>query len=178
MLLKRSYQASTLILMSIFLIVECRKEVWTCKTKTDQECDFPFTHNGKTYKNCTSDDLDNETNYNAWCATETDEESVMVEGKHGECDFDSCEYVKTGLNNGMVGGLVGTFVGVGVALFCSGRYAMKKKKGCCKNSTTSCPNTESETASRAPVDSSPKNYEYQSPWYQIGAAIDKNHSLG
>ena len=165
--------------MSILLTVECRKEVWTCETKTDQECDFPFTYKGKTYENCTTDALNSdETNLNAWCATETDEEGVMVEGKYGECDFDSCEYVKTGFNNGMVGGLVGTFVGVGVALFCSGRYAMKKKKGCCKNSTTSCPNTESETASRAPVDSSPKNYEYQSPWYQIGAAIDKNHYLG
>ena len=181
MLLQRSPQASTLILMSILLTVECRKEIWTCKTKTDQECDFPFTqtHNGKTYENCTTDDyLGIETNNITWCATETDEEGVMVEGKYGECDFDSCEYVKTGFNNGMVGGLVGVSVGVGVALFCSGRYVMKKKKGCCKNSTTSCPNTESETASRGPVDSSPKNYEYQSPWYQIGAAIDKNHYLG
>ena len=125
--------------MSILLTVECRKEIWTCKTKTNQECDFPFTHNGKTYKNCTTDDLGNETNYNAWCATETDEEGVMVEGKHGECDFDSCEYVKTGPNaGGIAGGLIGAFVGVGVAMFISIR-AYKKKRGCNKNS---CQNNE------------------------------------
>ena len=143
MLLKRSSQVSTLILMSIFLTVECRKEVWTCETKTDQECDFPFTYKEKTYENCTTDALDDNTNaINAWCATETDEDGVMVEGKHGECDLDSCEYIKTGFNGGMVGGLIGAFSGVGVAMCCSMRYVMKKKqKGCfknraCVNSTT------------------------------------------
>ena len=127
--------------MSILLTVECRKEVWTCKTKTDQECDFPFTYKGKTYENCTTDALDDKTNADkAWCATETDEDGVMLEGKHGECDFDSCEYVKTGFNGGSIGGLIGAFSGVGVVMCCSFRYAMKKnQKGCfkkCENSTT------------------------------------------
>lgn len=126
--------------MNILLTVECRKEVWTCETKTDQECDFPFTYKGKTYENCTTDALDDKTNADkAWCATETDEDGVMLEGKHDECDFDSCEFVKTGFNGGMVGGLIGAFSGVGVAMCCSFRYMKKNQKGCfkkCANSTT------------------------------------------
>ena len=141
MLLQRSSQVYLLILINILLTnVECRQEVWTCETKTDQECDFPFTYKGKTYENCTTDALDDKTNGDkAWCATETDEDGVMLEGKHDECDFDSCEFVKTGFNGGMVGGLIGAFSGVGVAMYCSFRYMKKNQKGCfkkCANSTT------------------------------------------
>ena len=141
MLLQRSSQVYLLILINILLTnVECRQEVWTCETKTDQECDFPFTYKGKTYENCTTDALDDKTKADkAWCATETDEDGVMLEGKHDECDFDSCEFVKTGFNGGMVGGLIGAFSGVGVAMCCSFRYMKKNQKGCfkkCANSTT------------------------------------------
>ena len=122
--------------MNILLTnVECRQEVWTCETKTDQECDFPFTYKGKTYENCTTDALDETTNADkAWCATETDEDGVMLEGKHGECDLDRCEYVKTGFNfGGIIGGLIGACVGIGVATCSSINYMKKRQKGCFKN---------------------------------------------
>ena len=126
MLLQRSSQVYLLILINILLTnVECRQEVWTCETKTDQECDFPFTYKGKTYENCTTDALDDKTNADkAWCATETDEVGVMLEGKHDECDFDSCEFVKTGFNGGMVGGLIGAFSGVESELQCVAHFVI------------------------------------------------------
>ena len=124
MCLKNS-QVFFIILAGILLLVECRKEVWTCETKDDQECVFPFVYNGTTYENCSTIFI----NSKAWCATETDGDDMMV--KFGECDLDSCEYVKRGGFN--MGGLIGAFAGVGVAMGASLAYMKKRQKGCFKN---------------------------------------------
>ena len=135
MLPPKSSHASLVILASILLGVECLKEVWTCETKTDQDCVFPFKFNGKTYENCTTDVLGDSQTPNAWCATETDESGAMVEGKFGECDLNSCKYAKTGFNpGGVIGGLMGGLVAVGVAIGSSIAYMKKKRKGCYRNS--------------------------------------------
>ena len=131
MLLLKCLQVSLFILINILLCVECRKEVWTCETETDQDCIFPFKFNGKTYENCTTDALNDSQDPEAWCATETDGDGIMVEGKFGECDLDSCEYVKRGGFN--MGGLIGAFAGVGVAMGASLAYMKKRQKGCFKN---------------------------------------------
>ena len=124
----------TLVLVIILSNVECQEEVLRCKTKSDQECDFPFTYKGNTYKNCTTDLLNNDSpNPNAWCATETDEDGVMVE--EGECDLDSCEYIrKGGFNGGMIGGLIGGLTGATVGVTCGIMgYMRKNQKGCYRN---------------------------------------------
>ena len=119
------------VLVIILSIVEC-KEVLKCKTTTGQECYFPFTYQGITYENCTTDPLNNDSP-NAWCATEIDEDGVMVE--EGECDLDSCEYIKKGgSNSGMIGGLIGALSGTTVGVTCGiMEYMRKKQKGCYKN---------------------------------------------
>ena len=135
MLLPKSSQVCLFILASILLGVEGLKEVWTCETKTDQDCVFPFKFNGKTYENCTTDALVDSQTPNAWCATETDGSGAMVEGKFGECDLTTCEYVKTGFNpGGVIGGLTGGLVAVGAAIGSSIAYMKKKQKGCYRNS--------------------------------------------
>ena len=130
MCLKNS-QVSFFILAGILLLVECRKEVWTCETKDNQECVFPFVYNGTTYENCTTNALDDKPNPNAWCATETDGDDMMV--KFGECDLDSCEFVKKGVNGGMIGGLIGGLCGSMVGSIAGISWMKKNHKGCFKN---------------------------------------------
>eukprot|EP00093_Oithona_nana_P007173 07173.XXX_317847_318029_1 [CDS] Oithona nana genome sequencing. len=57
----------------------------------------------------------------------------MVE--EGECDLDSCEYIrKGGFNGGMIGGLIGGLTGATVGVTCGIMgYMRKNQKGCYKN---------------------------------------------
>lgn len=67
-----------------------------CKT-VPMECQFPFTHSGNTYHECTNSPLSNDEAYDTdeedffWCATQVDADGNMVTGQWGVCDFDSCK---------------------------------------------------------------------------------------
>ena len=70
-------------------------EIWStfCKTRPS-ECQFPFEYRGKTYHHCTDTLIDDgsETTRESfrWCATQTDTNGRMVEGKWGVCDLETC----------------------------------------------------------------------------------------
>ena len=74
-------EATTLLLLS------------GCKTRPS-ECQFPFEYRGKTYHHCTDTLIDDgsETTRESfrWCATQTDTNGRMVEGKWGVCDLETC----------------------------------------------------------------------------------------
>ena len=55
-----------------------------CKTEAN-ECQFPFTWEGKTYNTCTTDGSEF-----AWCALQVDGESRLVDNRWGKCDMERC----------------------------------------------------------------------------------------
>eukprot|EP00096_Caligus_rogercresseyi_P014325 TRINITY_DN681_c0_g1_i1.p1 TRINITY_DN681_c0_g1~~TRINITY_DN681_c0_g1_i1.p1 ORF type:complete len:303 (-),score=60.90 TRINITY_DN681_c0_g1_i1:130-1038(-) len=58
----------------------------TCKSEKGLDCIFPFKFKDATYNSCTAvESVNNKT----WCATELDEEGVVINGKWDDCDF-SC----------------------------------------------------------------------------------------
>lgn len=55
-----------------------------CKTEAN-ECEFPFTWEGKTYNTCTTDGSEF-----AWCALQVDGERRLVGNRWGKCDMERC----------------------------------------------------------------------------------------
>ena len=65
-----------------------------CKTRPS-ECKFPFKYEGETYHHCTDTLIDGSTSIEResflWCATQTDTNGNMVDGRWGVCDLETCK---------------------------------------------------------------------------------------
>ena len=56
-----------------------------------EPCVFPFTYKNQTFNECTNTDADPGT---VWCATETDQQDVVIEERWGDC-AESCPGAST-----------------------------------------------------------------------------------
>jgi len=69
-----------------------------CKTVQKNDCIFPFIYNGTSHNKCTTSDTSNGA---SWCATEVDEEGVVVRNTWQDC-VDGCPGTKFECNNGFL----------------------------------------------------------------------------
>ena len=111
----------------------------SCTTEI-RKCIFPFVVNGNTYTDCTDDSLSGSGAKEdfKWCATSTNGDRSMKNGKWGICNVSTCGHIKPGpqperpqgLTGGAIAGIVISVIIV-FALVAGGiGYAAKTKKFC------------------------------------------------